>query len=128
MYGREELKMYTLENVEAFDHIISDFESWESEDVFKRDDADKVMDAMEARIKELEDAEYKWFDLVRDFVTVLGNDPYMVWTAIDSRLKIMCDDDEIERWNKLNQSILDRIKVLTPNEWNRTCRNKEESK
>lgn len=97
-------------------------------------EADPVMNGYEARIKELEDentklnkritalgaSEYKWFDLVRDFVTVLGNDPYMAYAAIESRLKIMCDDDELERWNKVNQSILDRLKVLTPNDWNRT--------
>lgn len=102
-------------------------ENGETRLVYVAEEADKVMDAMEHRIKELEAAEYKWFDLVRDFVTVLGNDPYMVWTAIDSRLKIMCDADELERWNKLNQSILDRIKVLTPNDWSRTCHDKEVS-
>lgn len=79
---------------------------------------------MSARIRELEASEYKWFDLVRDFVQVLGNDPYMAYAAIESRLKIMCDSDEIERWNKLNQSILDRLKVLTPKDWNLTYRGK----
>lgn len=94
---------------------------------YEKSEADEVMDAMEQRVKELEAAEYKWFNLVRDFVTVLGNDPYMVWTAIDSRLKLMCDADELERWNELNQTILDRIKVLKPHEWNRTYHNAEVS-
>lgn len=108
---REELKAYRpYANRDGFYH---------------KSEADAVMDELEKRIKELEAAEYKWFDLVRDFTTVLGNDPYMVWTAIDSRLKLMCDNDEIERWNKLNQSILDRLKVLTPNDWNRTYCDKE---
>lgn len=60
---RDELKVYTLENVEAFEHIISDFESWESEDVFKRDEADSVMDALENRIKVLEGIKHA--DMVR---------------------------------------------------------------
>lgn len=124
--------------------------------VYDKEEADNVMDTMQARIKELEAevigykaslaradfkrcemsarireleaSEYKWFDLVRDFVKVLGNDPYMVYAAIESRLKIMCDNDEIERLNELNQSILDRLKVLTPNDWNRTYRRKENKK
>lgn len=94
--------------------------SYQAIDVYHKDEADVVMDAMEAHIKELEIAEYKWFDLVRDFVIVLGNNPYMVYAAIESRLKSMCDNDEFERFNKVNQSILDRIKVLKPHEWNRT--------
>lgn len=116
MYGREELKVYNW-----YDEID------DSVQTLNKDEADKVMDAMEQHIKELEAAEYKWFNLVRDFVTVLGNDPYMVWTAIDSRLKLMCDADELERWNELNQTILDRIKVLKPHEWNRTYHNAEVS-
>lgn len=90
--------------------------------------ADFRMCEKDARIRELEASEYKWFDLVRDFVQVLGNDPYMVYAAIESRLKIMCDNDEIKRWNELNQSILDRLKVLTPKDWNRTYRGKENKK
>lgn len=93
-----------------------------------KSEADAVMDTYEARIKELEASEYKWFELVRDFVQVLGNDPYMAYAAIESRLKIMCDNDEIERMSELNQSILDRLKVLTPHDWNRTYRRKENEK
>lgn len=49
MYGREELKTYT--SCELYDQRTDEFKSGEA---FLKEEADKVMDAMEARIKELE--------------------------------------------------------------------------
>lgn len=53
MYGREELETYL--SCEIFDRRTHTFKTGTSGEIFLKEEADKVMDAMETRIKELEE-------------------------------------------------------------------------
>ncbi len=59
----------------------------------------------------------RWRDLCRDIVTVLGNNPYMAYTCMDSWIKKMCDTDDEKRMTDLANDILNRLTKIKPHEW-----------
>lgn len=59
----------------------------------------------------------RWRKLCRDIITVLGNDPYMAYTCMDSWIKRWCDKDEEKQVSKLANDILKRLNEIKPQDW-----------
>lgn len=59
-----------------------------------------------------------WKKLVTDMVILLGNDPYMVATAIEGWVKKMADTEDEKRLLKLNDNVMHRLLSIKPHEWN----------
>lgn len=58
-----------------------------------------------------------WKKLTTDMVILLGNNPYMVATAIEGWVKKMADTDE-KRLLELNDDVMHRLLSIKPHEWN----------
>lgn len=59
-----------------------------------------------------------WKKLVTDMVVLLGNDPYMVATAIEGWVKKMADTEDEKRLLELNDDVMNRLLSIKPHEWN----------
>lgn len=59
-----------------------------------------------------------WKKLVTDMVVLLGNDPYMVATAIEGWVKKMADTEYEKRLLELNDDVMHRLLSIKPHEWN----------
>ena len=59
-----------------------------------------------------------WKKLVTDMVVLLGNDPYMVATAIEGCFKKMADTEYEKRLLELNDDVMHRLLSIKPHEWN----------
>lgn len=59
-----------------------------------------------------------WKKLVTDMVVLLGNDPYMVATAIEGWVKKMADTEDEKRLLELNDDVMHRLLSIKPHEWN----------
>lgn len=59
-----------------------------------------------------------WKKLVTDMVILLGNDPYMVATAIEGWAKKMADTEDEKRLLELNDDVMHRLLSIKPHEWN----------
>ena len=59
-----------------------------------------------------------WKKLVTDMVILLGNDPYMVATAIEDWIKKMADIEDEKRLLELNDDVMHRLLSIKPHEWN----------
>ena len=59
-----------------------------------------------------------WKKLVTDMVVLLGNDPYMVATAIEGWVKKMADTVDEKRLLELNDDVMHRLLSIKPHEWN----------
>ena len=59
-----------------------------------------------------------WKDLCQDMVEVLGNDPYMVATAMKGWVKKMADTEDERRLLDLVNDIENRLLSVKPHEWN----------
>jgi hypothetical protein len=59
-----------------------------------------------------------WKKLVTDMVILLGNDPYMVATAIEGWVKKMADTEDEKRLLELNDDVMHRLLSIKPHEWN----------
>lgn len=51
-------------------------------------------------------------------VILLGNDPYMVATAIEGWVKKMADTEDEKRLLELNDDVMHRLLSIKPHEWN----------
>ena len=59
-----------------------------------------------------------WKKLVTDMVILLGNDPYMVATAIEGWVKKMADTEDEKRLLEFNDDVMHRLLSIKPHEWN----------
>ena len=59
-----------------------------------------------------------WKKLVTDMVILLGNDPYMIATAIEGWVKKMTDTEVEKRLLELNDDVMHRLLSIKPHEWN----------
>jgi hypothetical protein len=59
-----------------------------------------------------------WKKLVTDMVILLGNDPYMVATAIEGWVKKMADTEDEKRLLELNDNVMHRLLSIKSHEWN----------
>jgi hypothetical protein len=59
-----------------------------------------------------------WKKLVTDMVILLGNDPYMVATAIEGWVKKMADTEDEKRLLELNDDVMHRLLSIKPHELN----------
>ena len=59
-----------------------------------------------------------WKKLVTDMVILLGNEPYMVATAIEGWVKKMADTEDEKRLLELNDDVMHRLLSIKPHEWN----------
>lgn len=59
-----------------------------------------------------------WKKLVTDMVILLGNDPYIVATAIEGWVKKMADTEDEKRLFELNDDVMHRLLSIKPHEWN----------
>lgn len=59
-----------------------------------------------------------WKKLVTDMVVLLGNNPYMVATAIEGWVKKMADTEDEKQLLELNDDVMHRLLSIKPHEWN----------
>lgn len=59
-----------------------------------------------------------WKKLTTDMVILLGNNPYMVATAIEGWVKKMADTENEKRLLELNDDVMHRLLSIKPHEWN----------